>query len=119
MKYRSLGMQTTTIPVRTFDHTDSSRSNWLLGVLSGIIEAFDVIQSSGSTTGPKLRRAISKHGRTSVSDVDGGQLRHSAEAERAHAVPRRAHARALVPLQPGVCWLRQDPVSRPCPEDGP
>ncbi len=54
---------------------------------------------------------------TRFTDVDGLVLRPAPEARRTQAVPARAHARAPVPLQPGLRRMRQDPVPRPHPQD--
>ena len=47
---------------------------------------------------------------TDLADRHGGELRTLSEAETASAIPSRPDARTPVPLQPGLCRLRKDPV---------
>src|SRR5260370_1206441 len=47
------------------------------------------------------------------ADVDGGQLCGPAEGCRAKTLSAGPDARAIVPLQPGLRRLWQDPISRP------
>jgi hypothetical protein len=57
------------------------------------------------------------NGSSRIPDVDSGFLRSAPEAGRTQALSARAHARAAVPLQPGLRRMRQDPVPRPHPEN--
>src|SRR5215472_5424131 len=67
-------------------------------------------------SGGLKRTPIQFHGQwgnagTSLTNVDGCDLRPEAKAKRAQALPVRADARALVPLQFGLRRLREDTVS--------
>src|SRR5208282_432076 len=73
---------------------------------SGIIEG----------NSPGERRKTS-NGSSRIPDVDSGLLRSAPEAGRTQALSARAHARAAVPLQPGLRRMRQDPVPRPHSEE--
>src|SRR5712692_479280 len=55
---------------------------------------------------------------TSFTNVDGGNVRPPAEAQRTQALPVCADARAAVPVQSGMRGLRKDSVSRAHSENG-
>src|SRR5208282_3805429 len=65
---------------------------------SGIIDRYSCRRGDGSSC---------------IPDVDSGLLRPAPEAGRTQALSARAHARATVPLQPGLRRMWQDPVSGP------
>src|SRR5579859_1086451 len=67
----------------------------------------------GFSSGFLRIRGHTQDASTDFPDVDGGDLRHRPEAQTARAVPRRSDARAADALQPGLCRMRQDPISRP------
>jgi hypothetical protein len=52
-------------------------------------------------------------GSASLASLDRRKLRFEAEAHGSEEVSACADAGAIVPLQPGLRWLRKDPVSCP------
>src|SRR2546429_254659 len=55
---------------------------------------------------------------TDFTDVDGCNVRPQAKAEGAEALPVRADAGAVVPLQSGMRGMRQNPIPRTHPKNG-
>src|SRR5215469_15461777 len=103
-----------------------SQSNWLSMRFSGMMESnpkcgFVIQLAAGSQPAfepsPLKRGRSRKNGRTCIADVDGGELRHRKKIAGNEAIPCRADARAAAALQSGLCRMREDPVSRPRPEN--
>ena len=63
------------------------------------------------------RSRIPSYASADLPDVDGGVIRPQAAPAGPQALPARAHARAAIPLQPGLRRLRQSPIPRPHSEN--
>src|SRR5271168_222372 len=73
---------------------------------------------NGSSNVQKFRREVRSYGSASLASLYGCHVCAEAEADGAEEVSAGADAGAAVPLQPGVCRLRQDSVSGAYPEGG-